>query len=495
MSGDLKIGELAGRAGVTVKAIRFYERKRVLPPAKPAANRYRLYDDDAVGMLYFVKQATGLGLTLVEIKEIIAIRRGGRPPCPHVHRLLRDKALEFDRKLKDLLELRRRIRQSLTAWERRPIAASAVCPHIETPAARGRKKVVMAAARVETRMDGPLPGMRGADRNGDEVNGGLKIGQLARQVGVTAKAIRFYEAKRVLPRPTRGANGYRLYGQDAVETLTFVKQAAALGLTLGEIREIIAIRQGGGPPCMHVRRLLQDKAPELDAKHRDLIEMRRLIRLSLAAWSRAGRGRAAVCPHIEAASRGERNAPPSSERKPDRGGLVMKQVELRVNGMTCGACEQRIQRALAQVDGVVRSAADHRAARVKVVFDPARTSAQAVQARITQVGYEVASPGPGPASRGARHGWILSSSGARAGDEGVERCRAGGHMDHRRFRRLRGVLAGPALPADGVPVDPPRHPQPTRADRIRRLGGPRRRRPRAHPAAAGLPDRTVLRGQ
>src|SRR5207249_11730776 len=101
MSGDLKIGELAGRAGVTVKAIRFYERKRVLPPAKPASNRDRLYEDDAVGMLYFVKQATGLGLTLVEVKEIIAIRRGGRPPCPQVYLVLRDKALECDRKLTD----------------------------------------------------------------------------------------------------------------------------------------------------------------------------------------------------------------------------------------------------------------------------------------------------------------------------------------------------------------------------------------------------------
>ncbi len=69
----------------------------------------------------------------------------------------------------------------------------------------------------------------------------------------------------------------------------------------------------------------------------------------------------------------------------------MEQMELRVNGMTCGACEQRIQRALAQVEGVVRSAADHRAARVKVVFDPARASAQAVRARIEQAGYEVAS--------------------------------------------------------------------------------------------------------
>ena len=67
----------------------------------------------------------------------------------------------------------------------------------------------------------------------------------------------------------------------------------------------------------------------------------------------------------------------------------MEQVELQVNGMSCGACEQRIQRALAQVDGVMRSAADHRAARVKVVFDPARTSTDVVEARIKQAGYEV----------------------------------------------------------------------------------------------------------
>ena len=126
MDGGLKIGELAYLAGVNAKAIRFYEGKRVLPPAKEAANRYRLYDDDAVGMLYFVKQATSLGLTLAEIKEIIALRSGWRPPCAHVYRLLRDKAAELDRKLADLLELRRRIRQSLRAWKQRPEAAAGV---------------------------------------------------------------------------------------------------------------------------------------------------------------------------------------------------------------------------------------------------------------------------------------------------------------------------------------------------------------------------------
>lgn len=126
MNSGLKIGELARRTGVTVKAIRFYERKRVLPPPKRAVNRYRFYDDEAVAMVRFVKQAAGLGLTLAEITEIVAIRRGGRPPCTHVHRLLRDKALELDRKLEDLLELRRRIRRSLLAWKRRPLAATTV---------------------------------------------------------------------------------------------------------------------------------------------------------------------------------------------------------------------------------------------------------------------------------------------------------------------------------------------------------------------------------
>jgi DNA-binding transcriptional MerR regulator len=139
MNGGLKI-ELARRVGVTTKAIRFYERRRILPPAKRAANRYRLYDDDAVGMLSFVKQATGLGLTLAEIKEIIASRRGGRPPCAHVHRLLRDKATELDRKLKDLLELRRRIRRSLAAWKHQPAGTAAVCRHIETPVGRAQRK-------------------------------------------------------------------------------------------------------------------------------------------------------------------------------------------------------------------------------------------------------------------------------------------------------------------------------------------------------------------
>jgi len=128
---------------------------------------------------------------------------------------------------------------------------------------------------------------------------GLRIGEVAARAGVGAKTIRFYEARGVLPPPARTQNGYRLYASETVDLLGFVRQAQGLGLTLDEIREIIAIRRGGRPPCAHVHRLLQDKARELDGKLRDLIEMRRQIRRSLAAWKRAPAGKAVVCPHIE----------------------------------------------------------------------------------------------------------------------------------------------------------------------------------------------------
>ena len=120
MDRGLKIGQLARRAGVTPKAIRFYERKGILPAPKRGSNAYRIYDDDAAEVLRFVKQAIGLGLTLAEIKDILVIRQGGRPPCAHVHQLLRDKAVELDRKLDDLVEVRKRIRRSLAAWGRPP---------------------------------------------------------------------------------------------------------------------------------------------------------------------------------------------------------------------------------------------------------------------------------------------------------------------------------------------------------------------------------------
>ena len=67
----------------------------------------------------------------------------------------------------------------------------------------------------------------------------------------------------------------------------------------------------------------------------------------------------------------------------------MEQLVLSVHGMTCTACENRIQRALGKLDGVRQARADHQAGEVRVLVDPAKTPKDAVRACITDAGYEV----------------------------------------------------------------------------------------------------------
>jgi len=127
----------------------------------------------------------------------------------------------------------------------------------------------------------------------------LRIGEVAARVGLNPKTLRFYEAAGLLPSPSRGENGYRLYPPQTVDLLGFIKAAQGLGLTLAEIKETITIHHAGRPPCIHVRDLLAAKAKELDRKLADLVALRHRIRQSLAAWGRRPRNGGAVCPHIE----------------------------------------------------------------------------------------------------------------------------------------------------------------------------------------------------
>jgi MerR family copper efflux transcriptional regulator len=100
----------------------------------------------------------------------------------------------------------------------------------------------------------------------------------AEQAGISTKAIRYYEQIGILTPPARTSSGYRTYDQTAVGRLGFVRAAQALGLTLGEIRRIIAFRDDGAAPCAHVTALLQRRAAELDARIRELQQLRGELR-------------------------------------------------------------------------------------------------------------------------------------------------------------------------------------------------------------------------
>jgi MerR family transcriptional regulator, copper efflux regulator len=102
----------------------------------------------------------------------------------------------------------------------------------------------------------------------------VQIGELASRAGVPVKTIRYYEEIGVLAAPARTTSGYRSYDDTAVDHLAFVRAAQAVGLTLGEIRQIVALRERGQTPCTHVVDLLERRATEIDQRITDLQRLR-----------------------------------------------------------------------------------------------------------------------------------------------------------------------------------------------------------------------------
>lgn len=96
---------------------------------------------------------------------------------------------------------------------------------------------------------------------------------MAFRSGVPVKTIRYYEDIAVLAEPDRTPSGYRDYDEPVVERLAFIRAAQAVGLTLGEIRQVIALRERGETPCAHVVELVERRADEIE---RRIAELQRL---------------------------------------------------------------------------------------------------------------------------------------------------------------------------------------------------------------------------
>lgn len=105
----------------------------------------------------------------------------------------------------------------------------------------------------------------------------LTVGQAAAAAGLSPKAVRLYEAKGLLPAVGRTPSGYRVYTDDDVVVLRFIRQAKTLGLTLGEIGDILGIRRGGTAPCRHVIALLDQRITEVDRTIAELRQLRRAL--------------------------------------------------------------------------------------------------------------------------------------------------------------------------------------------------------------------------
>lgn len=114
----MKIGEIATKAGVPAKTIRFWEDQQLLPEPARTASGYRDYDPDVLERLAFIRRAQVAGLTLDQIRQILDIRSNGEPPCVHVTEAIAQRLAEVDARIAEL----KRTRAQLQALARRAAA-------------------------------------------------------------------------------------------------------------------------------------------------------------------------------------------------------------------------------------------------------------------------------------------------------------------------------------------------------------------------------------
>ena len=98
----------------------------------------------------------------------------------------------------------------------------------------------------------------------------MRIGQLARSVGVDTQTIRFYEREGLLPPPERQDNGYRIYTERHVERLAFIRRCRILELSLAEIHELQCYQGTPHQPCRAINIFLDDHIAHVRSQITDL---------------------------------------------------------------------------------------------------------------------------------------------------------------------------------------------------------------------------------
>ena len=104
------------------------------------------------------------------------------------------------------------------------------------------------------------------------------IGVLSKGTGCNIETIRYYERIGLMPKPPRSPGGHRLYEEDHLRRLTFIRRSRELGFTLEEVRGLLRLVDGGSYTCAEVKALTLDHAAEVRRKVADLRKLERVLK-------------------------------------------------------------------------------------------------------------------------------------------------------------------------------------------------------------------------
>ena len=124
----MQIGIVAKKAGLSVDAIRFYERNALLPRPPRTEGGFRQYDERDVETLVFIRRVQRLGFKLREIGGLLSLRGNRMQPCAPVRRRLEEKLADVQQKLGDIQRLEHELRLALRSCDKELRKRSAHCP-------------------------------------------------------------------------------------------------------------------------------------------------------------------------------------------------------------------------------------------------------------------------------------------------------------------------------------------------------------------------------
>lgn len=117
MRNGLTISRVAKAAGVPVETVRYYERRHLLVPASRMDTGYRLYDDQSIRRLRFIKNAQRLGFTLQEISVLLNLRVQSPTQCENVKQTAEAKLQQVKGKIRSLRLLARALQKLVAACD------------------------------------------------------------------------------------------------------------------------------------------------------------------------------------------------------------------------------------------------------------------------------------------------------------------------------------------------------------------------------------------
>jgi DNA-binding transcriptional MerR regulator len=128
----------------------------------------------------------------------------------------------------------------------------------------------------------------------------MKIGELARRSGLPVKTLRYYEDFGLLPARGRSVGGYRLFGEESLRRLEFIRRLKTLGLSLEDIQGCLAVHDAGQLPCADIQLQLGRQIERIDGQIRELRQLHKELQTLLAGWqSDPANDGDLICPNLQ----------------------------------------------------------------------------------------------------------------------------------------------------------------------------------------------------